>query len=229
MNTDRLTFIRALFSYLENKNYIWLKATSETPETVPANSDIDLLIREDELEAVFHFIQNSPQVACCKSREENGVRFLQLLFNDGGCLKLDLLTNLIRKQWTYLTGEYLFENRIRRNGAFTYRPEVLLEHVLFFNFLNHSGLPEKYLDFFSEMPAEEQQRILHFICQKYGLAFSSIEAMGSYDRAVRRRLVSYLKKMPENFLLRRLHSGAAYFTKNIMGRHHFSNEVITFS
>ena len=229
MNTDRPTFIKLLFDFLETKNYIWLKATSETPETIPDGSDIDLLIRENDRTELLHFIQNHASVANCRSREENGVTFLELLFCDGGSLKLDLLTSLIRKQWTYLTGGYLFENRIRRNGIFTYTPEVLLEHVLFFNFLNHSGLPEKYIEFVNELPAEEQPQLLRFICEKYKLAFPSIAAMTRYDRAVRSRLVSYLRKMPENALLRRLNSGFDYFIKNLVKKKHFRNEVITFS
>ncbi len=229
MNIDRSSFIRSLFNYLENKNYIWLKATSETPESVPVNSDIDLLIRSNDLDEVLYFITSHLLVDKCQSRSENGVLFLLLLFTDGSSLKLDLLTKLIRKQWTYLEEEYVFKNRIRQNGTFTYTHELLLEHTLIFNALNHSGLPQKYVDFFHKIPEAGQRQLLDFINEKYDLAFPSIAAMAEFDRSVRKQLVSYLKRKPENSPLRRLKSGFEYFSKNLVGRNHFSNEVITFS
>lgn len=229
MTNDRKTFIGDLFHFLADKDYLWLKAISDNPLKVPSHSDIDLFVKKENLEAVTAFASSHPKLANVKIKEEVSATFIHLLFQDGSILKLDLLTQLVRKQWVYLPEYYLLANRIWKNGVATYPPEVLFEHVLLFNFLNHSGLPKKYIGYFSSLPSGEMELLLSFINFKYETNFKNLDEMARFSPLVRRAFVRYLVKNEENTLYSRFNNGLDFFINRIKTMKMGAGEVITFS
>ncbi|MBK8565409.1 MAG: hypothetical protein IPN76_19195 [Saprospiraceae bacterium] len=203
MHSDRTVFIKALFNWLNGIEYIWLKAVLPCPQEIPTTSDIDVFIREKDLSSILLFIAKQATVKTFSIQQAWEVSFVNLRFQDGSQLKLDLLTALVRKQYCYLSAGYLFANRAWRKQVATYAPNVLLEHALLFNYLNHAGLPEKYVQHFEEMTDFEQTALLMFINGKYGTRFNSIRQMADYKPVARKKLVRHLELQPENLFKNR--------------------------
>lgn len=229
MSTDRNNFITALFGFLQRREYLWLKATLDRPELTCGESDIDLFIKKNDLPDVLLFVSKQENIGQVEATDEGNAVFLRLHFADGSTLKVDLLTRLVRKQWTYLTDDYLFANRIWHNGIATYTPEVLLEHVLLFNFLNRAGLPQKYIAHFERMAASEQQRLLTFLNRKYGTGFLSFREMAAYLPTVRKKLTQNLASQPQNGLPGRLRQGMGYLRHRFTNKKQRAPKIITFS
>lgn len=226
MRTD---FINELFSWLSGRDYLWLKATLDSPADTSEFSDIDLFIKKDILLDVLLFISKQPNISDLEITSQHEVVFLHLVFTDNSTLKVDLLTSLMRKQWNYLTEDYLFTNRTYVNGIATYNPAVLLEHVMLFNYLNHSGMPLKYQTFFGDMTMQEQMRLVAFFNQKYGTYFASISDMGRFRQVARGRIISHLKATPANNFGQRLLNGLGYIKQKLNYRFKKLGKVVTFT
>ncbi len=229
MQTDRSIFIQALFRFLSEVEYLWLKALPAKPKDTPEQSDIDLLVNENELPGILFFISKLAIVTRCEAAEKNSVTYLSLHFQDGSQLKLDLLTALVRKEFNYLPNGYLFENRVWKNGVATYSKVLLLEHALLFSFLNHAGLPAKYVQHFAAMPAEAKQQLIGFVNNKYGTGFADFQQMAVFSKKERQQFVAYLKRQPENKLLGRFQRAVKYLTSYFWNKKIQMPRVITFS
>lgn len=229
MTTDRTTFIKKLFHFLTEMDYLWLKAVLDNPTKVPEQSDIDLFVKKAQLPAILDFVKSHPKLVHHEMSEQVSATYVHLFFADGSMLKLDLLTQLVRKQWVYLTPTYLLKNRIWKKGISTYPPEVLLEHVLLFNYLNHSGLPKKYIGYFSSFPKEEMSLLTSFINGKYGTGFESLDDMARFSPDARRAFLFHLGKNEENNLIERFYNGLEFLRSKIKTMKIGAGEVITFS
>ena len=219
MASNRTLFIQYLFKFLDQKDYLWLKAILGHPKHTCVTSDIDLFIKKENIQEVLLYIQSREHVVKLERLDKGHAIYLHLTFADHSRLKIDLLTQLARKQWVYLMEGYLFKNRIWKNGIATYTSDVLLEHALLFNYLNYSGLPPKYVFYFEKMPFLERSRLVGFVNQKYGTGFTSIRQMASFDVRERKRIVGYLKTMDANLWTGRITHGVDYLlqvTKNIV-------------
>ena len=212
----RKRFIDALFEYLKPGTYLWLKAIQDHPALAPEHSDIDLLVLPSELPGLIDFAGRSPLVMRSQVTRKSSVVYLELYFTDGSYLQLDLLTALVRKGIEYLPAAYLFAHQEERNGISTYTPEVLLEHVLLFNFLNDSGLPVRYADYFLDFSIGEQQRLLGFIAGKYGIRFDSFRQMCTFRPAIKAGFLSFLQCQPANGFWNRMARTIAY-AKDVAG------------
>jgi thymidylate kinase len=198
MHSDRTVFIKTLFNWLNGIEYIWLKAVLPCPQETPPTSDIDLFIREKDLSNILLFIAKQASVKTFNIQQEWEVSFVNLHFQDGSHLKLDLLTSLVRRAYCYLSTDYLFANRVWQKAVATYSSNVLLEHALLFNYLNHAGLPEKYVQHFEAMNGFEQSALVMFINGKYGTRFDSIRQMAVYSPSDRKAMIFHLENQVEN-------------------------------
>ncbi len=198
MQSDRTLFINTLFRWLNGMEYIWLKAVLPSPQDTPITSDIDLFIREKDLPNILFFIAKQATVKTFNIQQEWEVSFVVLHFRDGSHLKLDLLTSLVRRQYCYLSADYIFANRVWQKAVATYSSNVLLEHALLFNYLNHAGLPEKYVQHFEAMTSFEQSALVMFINGKYGTRFDSIRQMAEYSPSARKAMIFHLDNGSES-------------------------------
>lgn len=229
MQTDRAIFIQSLFRLLRKVEYLWLKAIPARPEDTPEQSDIDLLVKENDLPGILFFISKQASVTQCSIVRKDAATYLQLQFHDGTKLKLDLLTALVRKQFTYLTNNYLFSNRSWKDQIASYKTEVLLEHALLFNFLNYAGLPSKYVQHFGATSDEEQARLIGFVNAKYGTGFVNFQQMAVFSKNERQNFVTQLKTQPENSFTARFRQAIRYMTSQFGNKKLQVPKVITFS
>lgn len=229
MFNNRTQFIKDLFGWLSTTEYCWLKAVLPMPEDTPLQSDIDILVRANDIPATLLFVAKHPSVNCCQTTQKNEATYLQISFNDGSDLKLDLLTALVRKQYEYLPEAYVFSNRIWKNGVATYTPQLLLEHALLFNFLNNAGLPSKYVQHFEAKTEAEQASLLAFLNGKYGTAFRSFRQMAHFSISCQQKLETQLLRQAQNAPLRRLRRGVGFAMGRIFSTKTSLPSIITFS
>ena len=229
ITTNRTKFIRSLFQYLSQKDYLWLKAILSSPEHTGPDSDIDLFVKKQDVKDIVKYITSYRLVNNYYIVDKGSVFFLHLTFSDHTHLKLDLLTSLVRKQWLYLEEFRLFNNRIWRGDIATYTTEVLLEHVLLFNILNYSGMPEKYIRYFGKMPKPMQMKLIQNFNKKYNTAFTSFEEMATYNGSDRNHIIHALKRMPGNNLIKRTKRFLGYLKQRFVSINGPTNSVITFS
>ncbi|MBI1224936.1 MAG: hypothetical protein GC192_06830 [Bacteroidetes bacterium] len=226
---DRFFFIQTLFGFLASVEYVWLKAVFPKPEETPEQSDIDLLVHEADWPSLLFFISKQACVTHCEATRKNDATYLRLQFQDGSKLKLDLLSALVRKQFSYLPNHYLLANLQRNGGIVTYTPQVLLEHVLFFNFLNHAGLPPKYVQYFGAMSIAEQKKLVNFINVKYGTSFADFQGMSIFKKTEKARFLTYLRSQPENRLIARIRNYADYLASQFWNKKIPTPRIVTFS
>lgn len=229
MLPDRAQFIQSLFCFLSGTEYLWLKAIVERPEDTPPHSDIDLLVRETAVPGILLFIIGQASVAHCEAKKKDEAIHLQLQLEDGSQLKLDLLTALVRKQFTYLRNDYLLADRVWHNGVATYSKKLLLEHVFLFNFLNHAGLPQKYVRFFEALPAAEKTQLLAFLHSKYGCRYRDFGQMAHFSIQTQDRLLRHLRRSPSNGLSDRLQRVASYIRQLCSHDHPWAPSIISFT
>ena len=227
----RKQFIEELFYFLSSHEdkYVWLKAVVPHPAEIPTCSDLDLLVKKDFLPAIQNFCISHHLVAFYNFKTFSHCTYLELFFEDGGFLQIDLLTGLVRKELRYLSNDYVFSHSIKFNGVNTYQPQVMLEHVMLFNFLNGSGIPYKYVRFFARFNDREQYNFFNFINKKYGTDFCSVQSMSLFKphrlTAIRQALLS----QRANNLLNRARQTACWLFDSAIAPFLDYGKIITFS
>ncbi len=227
----RKRFIEELFYFLSSyeDKYVWLKAVVPHPTEITTCSDLDLLVKKDFLPSVRNFCITHHLVAFSNFKAFSHCTYLELFFEDGGFLQIDLLTGLVRKEFRYLTNDYVFSNRTKINGVSVCQPQVMLEHVMLFNFLNGSGIPFKYVRFFSHFNDREQVNFFNFINKKYGTDFCSIQSMTVFKAHRLAAIRSTLRAQKQNSLLAQAGNGLAWLLDTAISPFTNYGKIITFS
>jgi thymidylate kinase len=229
MQTDRAQFIQSLFRFLSGTEYIWLKAILTRPEDTPPHSDIDLLVQDAAVPGILLFIVGQVSITHCEAKKKDEATYLKIQFQDGTELRLDLLKALVRKQFTYLSNDYLLANRVWLDGVATYSKEVLLEHVLLFAFLNNAGLPQKYVRFFEALPSAEKAQLLAFLHSKYGCEFRDFGQMAYFSIQTQDFIQQQLRRSPENGFIDRLCRLASYAGHLLFPERPWAPSILSFS
>lgn len=232
MNANlRRQFIQDLFDFLNEQGckYVWLKAIADHPTRVPVSSDLDILIQKNFLPTVRDFCINHPLVGFYNNKTLSHCTHLGLFFKDGSFLQIDFLTGLVRKELRYLSNNYVFSYTMERNGVITYQPQVLLEHVVMFHFLNGTGIPYKYVRYFSQFNDRQQLQLYNFINNKYGTDFCSIQSMTVFKPHRLAALKNYLLKQKSNALFNRAVNALGWLFDTACALCYDPGKMITFS
>ena len=229
MTNQRKSFIRSLFSELQDKNYILLKFIEKNIETIDESSDLDIWWYNENDDFLVDFARAQSCVEKISNHQQSFMNQLFIFFKDGSFLQIDCLYKLIRKDLTYLPNDYLKTQQIIKNGIKTYSPFCLLEHLVLFNQLNYSGISTKYFSFFKELsPAILNTMLIHFN-QKYGTNILDLATLSSFQPDLRKRLIQYLGQLKVNHFFSkqsaRIQYGIDSF-KNLMGQRGF---LVSFS
>lgn len=230
-STLRKQFIEELFYFLSSYDhkYVWLKAVVPHPAEISTCSDIDLLVKKNFLPTLRNFCTKHHLVAFHNLKAFSHCTYLELFFEDGGFLQIDLLTGLVRKELRYLTNDYVFSHRTKINGVSTYQPQVMLEHVMLFNFLNGSGIPFKYVRFFSRFNDRDQFNFYTFINNKYGTDFCSIQSMTVFKPQRLAAIKKHLQAQKANSLLNRATNALMWVLDTAIAPFIDYGKIITFS
>lgn len=227
----RKLFIEELFYFLSSyeDKYVWLKAVDPHPSEISTCSDLDLLVRQDILATVRNFCIKHHLVAFHNFKAFSHCTYLELYFEDGGFLQIDLLTDLVRKEQRYLSNDYVFSNSTKINGVSTYHPQVMLEHVVLFNFLNGSGMPYKYVRFFAQFNDRDQVNFFNFINNKYGTDFSSIQSMTVFKDQRLAAIKCKLREQNVNSPFSQICNAGAWLLDTVVAPFADYGKIVTFS
>lgn len=229
MRTARKVFINAFFAYLKGEDYIALKYILDAPTDLANSSDVDLLVGTNLILKIERFCNLHPLVSMIKTQTCGERYSLRIYLADGGYLKLDLLTDFQRSGIIYLSQEACRKSMILKGEVQTYSPQLLLEHTFLYYFLNSSAVPEKYIEYFRQLPHKVRSGLLPHLAAQYQVSFTSFEDLSTFDEGIRLQLENQLKSWRTNSWLsvwrRRLKQGS----DQIMGRAKNSGRIITFS
>ncbi len=225
----RNRFTEKLLGWLEGREYYLLKYLRHDLHELAESSDLDVLLPDGDDYDFEEWLRQQGEVFTYRLRRRHHMTQAFVFFTDGSFLQVDLLYRLIRKNLIYLPNREVMANKQIVNGISTYSDLTMLEHVLLFNVLNGSGLPAKYLLWYKDLPAERQQFLLEYLNAKYGTTFTDFVEMAEYDASVHRRLLAYVRRLPENRLFARARHMLWYAWDTLRDLMHPRGRIITFS
>jgi len=210
MTPEKYTFIQSFFNYIQAEEYVLLKWLGNDLATLPEGSDLDILVRPALIKKIDIFINNTASILKIDKVKKAGVCHYYLYFEQGGFLQIDLLVKFVRKNLIYLSKEAVFQNSIIVNGIKTCTKTTILEHVLLFNYLNGSGLPKKYENYYSKLPLNLQELLINKFNHQYNTEFKGIKDTTIFNPTNRLQIIKYLNTQQENTFLKKVVNGTKY-------------------
>ncbi len=229
MSTKRKQFIQSLFSSLQLSEYILLKFIEPTIDEIDPNSDIDLFIPSKNISSITQLVEANENVAHFTSSQQSFMTQLFIYFVDNSFLQIDCLFELSRKDLIYLSHQEIKQERKFSNGIVTYSESCLLEHLVYFNFLNYSGVPQKYINFFLSLSTVEQHNILDHFNATFKTSISSFQEFDTYTVDIRQKLKTVLLQKEYNKGLKRLKRKVTYYRDTLSNLKKQRGKLITFS
>ncbi len=225
----RNKFIPKLFTWLNDRAYYLLKYLRHDLSQLAESSDLDILLPDGEDHDLALWLEHQPEVLTFRMRRRSYMTQAFIFFRDGSFLQLDILYKLIRKDLVYLPNREVLANKQIVNGVVTYSDLAMLEHVLLFNYLNGAGLPPKYLLYYMQLPQARQQFLLDYLNAKYGTTFVSFSQMADWNMATHKKLLIYVRRLPENAPWKRFKHALQYAINTLKDLFHSRGRIITFS
>lgn len=210
MQNHRQLFIQALFKFIMDEQYVLLKCLGEDLRSLPLGTDLDILVTPTAEAKIVHFIHEYNSIQLVDKMVRAGVKHYYLYFKNGAFLQIDLLSQLQRKNIIYLPTDYIFQNYNLINGIKTCKENTVLEHVLLFNYLNHSGLPDKYYQYFSALPIAKQTSLIQSFNQKYNTSFANLVDTTNFSQTRQAEILSMLNRLKENSFFNKCKNGSNY-------------------
>ncbi len=229
MTSIKNNFIQSLFKILQAEQYALLKWLREDLSQLADTSDLDILVSAAVAQKIDLFVRTTESIAKVDKQELAGVTHYFLYFTNKDFLQIDLLFQFVRKGLVYLSTKDVFDNLVIINGIKTYTKEMLFEHVLLFNSLNKSGLPEKYYQYFKNLPATELNSILQSFNNKYGTKHKHLIATTLFNPMLRATILRYLNTLSENSSFNKIINYLAYGWSIWQQLKEKNGQIITFS
>lgn len=226
----RITFTRFLFKILAGYEYVLLKHIAPSIEAVAEASDLDILVREHDVNNIIFIAQQFKGIEKWEESRKGSMIQLFIFFKDKTFLQVDFLYKFIRKNLTYLNADTIFKERIKNEeNIFVYNNEQLFDHVLLFNLLNFSGLPKKYMAYFGQQTDAVQQQLFTYVNDKYQTNIRTLKDLEEYDENLRATIVKILHQSPDNKGGAKMKQGWEYFMDRFKAFRQDKGITITFS
>ncbi len=228
--TQRNIFIKYLFDDILRDDYVLLKLSEQSVDTLNEHTDLDILIYKRDLESILKLIYQDASIFKIKKEQKASMVQLFIFFKDSSFLQIDFLFGFYRKTLEYLSQQEVMEHACRnRDQIRICANHHLLEHVLLFQILNGANIPEKYIDYFKNLAPEEYFRLLDYLNEKYDLKEKSVEQLGTYSFRKREKVRSILNKKGINRGWNRLRNTSKYLKDILSSIRNRRGFTITFS
>ncbi len=197
--TYREVFIKEVFGYLKEIPYALMKFTEENLDKIPESSDLDIVIKQDDLDEILANFKRHPLLKKMYKERLSYATYVDLFFKDGSFLRVDLIYQFKRKDKVYLdTVDILQNTQMSGEGVKVPSTWHNFEYCLLFYFLNYSGVPDKYIQYFESQNPETQLAILHQLSEKYNLELVGFQTLADYDKTIGKQLTNGIKHLAEN-------------------------------
>jgi thymidylate kinase len=230
MTNLRLKFTKYLFDTLAEYDYILLKFIENSVFDVAESSDLDILIRQENLKKILGQLKRFQGISTWTESRKSAMIQLFIYFEDGKFLQVDFLYKFIRTNLIYLDKEAIFKAKIKTQEAiFTTSQLHLFEHVILFNYLNFSGLSPKYVRHFSEQSATTQSDLLYYFNEKYQTEIQNIGQLAKFDKSVRENIYKKVLHLSDNQGIQKLKNNINYLMDKARSSNQDKGVVISFS
>lgn len=218
MNIDnnenqRKDFTKELFDSISHEEYALMKFSERKIEDIADSSDLDILLTDQTEKTIFKKIKNTPEIEKINKAKLSFMTVIELYFNDGSFLRLDLIKQLKRKSLPLVDTLEVLKGAKRTTEGIRV-PDIChdFEYIFLFYNLNKAAVPHKYIQFFEEQTEEDQQKIKDYFKQKYSIEFGDIGEWRQFSKSIRTQLLTKLQ-MNETLL-----SKLSYFTDTVKGK-----------
>ena len=230
MNNLRLKFTKFLFDTLSEYDYVLLKFIENSVFDVAESSDLDILIRRENLKPILSKLKAFKEISTWKESRKSSMIQLFIYFEDGKFLQVDLLYKFIRTNLVYLDKETVLKEKVKTHeGIFTTSQLYLFEHVILFNFLNFARLSPKYVRYFSDKSAAEQSQLLNYFNGKYETNIQNIQQLEKFDKSVREKIYKKTLHLSDNQGITKLKNNIDYIMDKAKSSRQDKGVVISFS
>lgn len=180
--TNRNQFIKDLFLFLRDKDYVVLKYIEDDIASIGALSDIDLAVSKKSSDQIEKFITKYESVLNFKAYRNSFMKMVYIAFNDSSFLEVDLINSFIRKDIHYLdTNEMLTNYHLNHEQLKVPHAEYSFLYIFLFYILNGSSVDTKYQRYFTSLSNSEQSKILNFMNQRYTLDNTDLNTLCIFD------------------------------------------------
>ena len=229
MSNKRKSFIQKLFAHLEGKDYMLLKFIENDISEIEESSDLDIFWNDKNQDQIEAFAKRESSVIKVVNQSQSFMKQLYIFFDDGSFLQIDCLYKLIRKDRVYLSNDYLVTQKEVKNGINTYSDFCLLEHVVLFNQLNNSGVPQKYIQYFNQLHLLKSKSILDRFNEKYQTSISDLNDLIIFQKELYKKLIAYTSKLKNNRFLSKQINRFKYLLDSVFNMKRRRGFLISFS
>lgn len=142
---DRKLFISDFFEFMKSKKYAGLKLHSGRPEDLNEYSDMDLVVRKEDIPSMVKWMRSRGKVHTVLTQKRSNMTVVTLLFQDGTRLYLDLIVQLKRRNLEFMdANKVLNEAKINSYGIKEVNLRDTALYVGLFYGLNGSAVPKKF-------------------------------------------------------------------------------------
>jgi thymidylate kinase len=230
---DRLSLTKGIFAQMValKIEYVLLKHFAPSLEEHDAHSDLDILMPKGLSNNLKEYIDAQDGIEFIRWQTWADRTAAFIFLKTGEFLQLDFLIHLARKSWIYLPTRIVLSNKkLNEEGIVVCNERCILEHAILFNFLNNSGLSEKYLKYYQSFERKDQQQLTDQFNFKYGLELNSLSELEHFDKEIKQRFFVYLKAQPENNFGPSKLRYLSYLKKSVFDNFfRFNGPIITFS
>ncbi len=226
----RQDFVRYFFNEIKTEQYVTLKHIDKSFDDYFTFSDIDLLLRKDNLARFIGIISEAKGVSKITKVSKSFMVSLGVYFTDGSFISIDLIHCFMRKQLCYLSTEKLLQSsHITKQGVRIPDAEFAFEYTLLFSILNKANLPEKYSRYYSSLSTFEQVVIFSYIKEKYKLTHKNLNELFTYSPSLRKQLLTAINGNKQLHSISKLTNTVFYIVDTLKEMKNNKGIVITFS
>lgn len=225
----RNSFVNQLFENLNSKEYALLKFTGNSIQDISPHSDIDMFVNKQTAHNLFEWIEQFPSIQKHKITKYSFMWIVNLYFKDGSFLEIDLIFHLKWKNKTLYSERLLSHTKTLQSGLTVAGLKNNLLYCIQFYFLNKTGIPKAYINFFSNQKEIQSFELCQFINSTFNLNLLSIEALADYQPEIRTQILHKISKQPANSGIQYLKNSASYLKDSFIRKTANKGMLISFS
>lgn len=228
--SQRDQFLDYFFKALSDTDYALLKFIHTGLDTLPPHSDVDLVIRNQDIADILDLIKNGPEAERVHVHHKSFAVFVSIFFMDESYLEIDLIHRFDRKGIIYLEAADVLQHVcVRADGLKVASEAHHFEYVLLFYHLNGSTVPDRYHHYFTAKEAEQQEAILRHLRTRYGITTASLSALMDTDRNGVKKILNRVKSGSLNRLPSILVNKVRYYADVMRDARSCRGITVTFS
>ncbi len=206
----REVFIKEFYAQLKRTPHAMLKFVAGSFEKLSHGSDLDIAVLKGDIKAITHYAKNHLLVNKSSVIHKSFMTIVELFFEDGSYLSIDLIHQFKRKTVEMMPIEPLLVSaRPNEHGIMVPAKRFDLEYAFLFYSLNGASIPLKYYQFFKANTF--QNNAFKYISHKYKLVPNAYEDLFKGQVMDRQTLENKVLKQPFQTLKSKLKNNLNYY------------------